>query len=51
LAIYLQIGEKSKRDWIKKMYRSIVAQSVNSNYKDFLKQEVSNVVEQRIKQE
>jgi hypothetical protein len=53
LAIYLQIGDKNKRGWIRKMYKNISAlpEDAERTVKDVFRKEVAEVVEDRIKLE
>lgn len=53
LAIYLQIGDKNKRGWIKKMYKSInnAPQRRESTFKDIYKKQINEVMQERIKLE
>jgi regulator of replication initiation timing len=46
LAIYLQIGDKNKRGWIKKMYKNINAlpEEAEKTVKDVFKKEIVEVV-------
>jgi len=49
----LQIGDKNKRGWIKKMYKNIntLTQQSKSTLKGLFKKQVTNVVEERVKLE
>lgn len=53
LAIYLQIGDKNKRGWIKKMYKSITQSSIepNSQVATLYQAQIAGTVEQRNKLE
>lgn len=53
LAIYLQIGDKNKRGWIKKMYKNInsLPEEMEATVKDVFKKEVAEVVEERVRLE
>lgn len=49
LAIYLQIGDKNKRGWIKKMYKNISAlnQDADEAAREVFKKEIVEVVQER----
>jgi hypothetical protein len=53
LAIYLQIGDKNKRGWIRKIYKNISALSEEAErtVKNVFRKEVAEVVEDRNKLE
>ena len=53
LAIYLQIGDKNKRHWVKKMYKNITNSrlSANSHIQGLVQSQIAETIEQRNKLE